>query len=147
MPWVCASTPATLPPITPWPVRGPERTVESPGPSSGAATVTHYSDYDIAADLRESIQTQSYQSHGLAVHFLPAPEHRKAFSVFKKTRERLTEDAQQYFSQHTLPARPGTVATQRADAAGTVSARCQRKPAGGAGHRRRPTARRRARRF
>lgn len=87
-------------------VRGPERTVESPGPSSGAATVTHYSDYDIAADLRESIQTQSYQSHGLDSHFLPAPEHRKAFSVFKKTRERLTQDAQQYFSQHTLPARP-----------------------------------------
>lgn len=87
-------------------VRAPERPVISPGPSMAEATVTHFSDYDLAADLRESILAQSNQYRGLDTRYLPGPAHRKAFSAFKSTRDRLTLDAQQYFSQHTLPARP-----------------------------------------
>ena len=79
-----------------------------PGSSTAAPTptVSHYSDYDIAPELRESIFIQSNQYRGLDTRYLPSAAHRKAFYAFKSTRDRLTLDAQQHLSAQTLPARP-----------------------------------------
>ena len=89
-------------------VQTPSKPADLPGSSTAATApaVTHYSDYDIAPPLRESILIQSNQYRGLDTRYLPSAAHREAFYAFKSTRDRLTLDAQQYLSTQTLPARP-----------------------------------------
>ncbi|AZF28451.1 hypothetical protein C4J90_4308 [Pseudomonas sp. R2-60-08W] len=86
----------------------PYKAVEQPGPSAAAAlpAVGHYSEYDIAPSLRDSIRTQSQQPYGLDTHYVPGPSQREAFFAFKSIRERLHKDAKQFLSSHELPARP-----------------------------------------
>lgn len=84
------------------------KAVEQPGPSGAAAlpAIGHYSEYDIAPSLRESIRTQSTEPYGLDTHYLPAPNQREAFFAFKSTRERLHNAAKQFLSSpEELPAR------------------------------------------
>lgn len=82
--------------------------VELPSSSLAASTptVSHYSHYDIAPELRESIALQSNHYRGLDTRYLPIAKYRKAFFAFKSLRDRLNLDAQQYLSAQKLPARP-----------------------------------------
>ncbi|AIG05037.1 type III effector HopAC1 [Pseudomonas fluorescens] len=85
---------------------------KAPGPtgSSGAAAdtgVAHYSDYDIAPSLRDSITRQSTSPHGLDTRYFPQnPDHRDAFLAFQDARTRLNKDAQTYLASHQPPPRP-----------------------------------------
>ena len=85
----------------------PYKAVELPGPSTTPApSVGHYSDYDIAPNLRDSIHTQSIQHHGLDTRYAPGPDHLEAWLAFKDTRTRLNKDAIEYLASHEPVARP-----------------------------------------
>lgn len=84
-------------------------TVDLPGPSTTTAPAAagHYSDYDIAPHLRESIRVQSNEARRLSTIYQPTHEkYRKAHYAFKDAQKRLNEHAKQYLSSHTLPPRP-----------------------------------------
>ena len=84
-------------------------TADLPGPSTTTAPAAagHYSDYDIAPQLRESIRVQSSEARRLSNIYEPTHEkYRKAHYAFKDAQKRLNEHAKQYLSSHTLPARP-----------------------------------------
>ncbi len=75
--------------------------------SAVPAAATHYSEYDIAPALTESIAQQAAGRHGLDTRYFPQnPSHREAFQAFQNARDRLSADAQNYLGTHVPPTRP-----------------------------------------
>lgn len=86
----------------------PYKPIELPGPSTTtpALSTGHYSKYDIAPNLHDSIRTQSTQHHGLDIRYRPGPEHHEAYIAFKDARARLNKDAITHLASHEHAARP-----------------------------------------
>lgn len=75
--------------------------------SAVADAVTHYSEYDIAPALHDSITRQAAAPHGLDTRYVPQnPAHTEAFLAFQNARHRLSTDAQNYLANHVPPTRP-----------------------------------------
>jgi len=86
------------------PYKAPE---PAASPSTAPAAAAHYSEYDIAVPLRDSIARQTSTRHGLDTRYFPQnPEHQEAFRAFVDTRARLSADADTYLASHVPPARP-----------------------------------------
>lgn len=90
-----ADTPKTPPPLS------------TPGTSSSLPTASHYNNYDIAPSLRENLRKLAGMRRGLHTtyggHNSPFPE---AYKAFETTRKRLNADAERFFEDYVLPARP-----------------------------------------
>jgi len=76
-------------------------------PAAAAATVGHFSDFDIASALRDDIADMLHQRNAMHSSYAPAaPNERKAHDAFTAQRKRLEKAARDAFTDYTPPDAP-----------------------------------------
>ncbi len=87
----------------------------TPGASATPPTaVSHYAEFDLPLAIRDDIELIRQTRRGLDTHYTHANvRHAAVQSIFSQTRQRLSEKAELFFSELTLPSRslPANLAT------------------------------------